>query len=64
VVMEFWPYGIRRAEAYPALREAVLKYTRLYDLSRIKPEAISPKSIDSLYTELGETGASTDILLS
>lgn len=65
VVVEFWPYGMKRADCYPALRTAVQAYRSFYDLSeaRPKPVALTAESLDRLYAALGEDGRHTDLLL-
>jgi FkbM family methyltransferase len=65
MVVEFWPEGMKRMRSYPALKEALLKYSEYYDLSdeHPRPVPITQKSVDALYERLGETGQWTDVLL-
>lgn len=63
MVLEFWPYGMKRADAYASLRTAVMNYDYYYNLSEDKPTPVATSTIDSLYCRLGENGNYTDILL-
>jgi len=65
MVLEFWPEGLKRMGAYPALRNALLHYSEYYDLShdRPYPVKVSEPAIDALYQGLGEGGRWTDILV-
>jgi FkbM family methyltransferase len=63
IVLEFWPYGIKRAGSYELLKSSILRYQWFYDLSEEDPKAMSTNSIDELYHILGETGDFTDIML-
>ena len=51
MVIEFWPYGMKRAHAYDGLRKSISSYSHYYDLSENEPKAIamSEAAIDSLY---------------
>ena len=64
-VVEFWPEGMKRMRSYPALKSAILNYSEYYDLSVASPQPIkiSELNIDALYSQLGEAGPWTDILL-
>lgn len=62
LVLEFWPYGMLRAESFAALREALAGYRGFYDLE--KPERLRPMAdIDALFEEMGVEGRFTDILV-
>jgi FkbM family methyltransferase len=67
MVVEFWPYGMKRANSYAALRAAVTGYSQYYDLSEREPRPVdmSDSALDSLYQRLEEKGINkfTDILL-
>lgn len=63
LVLEFWPYGMRRAGSYPALRSAALRYENFFDLSERQPARRPTLELDALYAKLEETGDYTDILL-
>jgi FkbM family methyltransferase len=62
LVVEFWPYGMRRAGSFAALQSAISGYVGFRDLS--KPAALRPLSeLPMLASEIGEGGNFTDILL-
>ena len=63
MVIEFWPYGMSRADSYHPLRKAMLGYEYFFDLSDEQPKPRMINEVDALYKKLGEGGASTDILL-
>ena len=66
LVVEFWPYGMRRSGSYPALKECLLDsaYCIFFDLRhpQIRQE-LSAGALDRLYANLGEEGRHTDLLL-
>jgi len=64
MVLEFWPYGLKRTGSFLLLKEAISQYRCYFDLSQAEPEPDLPTAIDSLYDRLGERGPATDILLS
>ncbi|WP_296590702.1 FkbM family methyltransferase [Methylophaga sp.] len=65
--VEFWPYGMSRADSYEPFINALenLSYTKIYDLKN--PEIAIPfsrKSFDEIYYELGEfRNRYTDLLI-
>jgi FkbM family methyltransferase len=62
IALEFWPYGMERADSYGALRAAIAHYSGFYDLSN--PGDLRPLSdLDPLRVELGPDGHFTDILV-
>lgn len=67
MVIEFWPYGMKRAKSYPPLKDTVLNYSFFYDLSEKIPvrTEMSGKALDSLFNRLGAGGSYhyTDLLL-
>lgn len=67
MVLEFWPYGMKRTSSYPALREAILGYSHYYDLSdqEMNPIVMSESALDHLHQTLEKKGRGgfTDILL-
>lgn len=67
MVIEFWPYGMQRANSYAALRTAIGAYSQFYDLSDPEPipVAVSDSALDDLYQRLERRGGSgfTDILV-
>jgi FkbM family methyltransferase len=63
IVLEFWPYGIHRANSYALLKKYILEYDHFFDLSEEKPIARATSYIDSLHKQLGKNGLLTDILL-
>ena len=66
LVIEFWPYGMKRSGAYPLLKEAIFKagYQIFYDLeSSTSGVPVNAGTLDELYDKLGESGNFTDILL-
>jgi FkbM family methyltransferase len=64
-VLEFWPYGMKRARSYQALKNALKGYSQFYDLNKDRPSpvALSDESLDILYEALGEDENFTDILV-
>ncbi|MEO0379407.1 MAG: FkbM family methyltransferase [Pseudomonadota bacterium] len=56
MVMEFWPYGLARADGYPKLRAALNTGQRLYDLREIKEagtaRVMDIAALDALYAHL------------
>ena len=53
MVIEFWPYGMQRANSYELLKRAMMKYKVFFDLSkqvsepvRISECAIAPCSVN------------------
>jgi FkbM family methyltransferase len=65
VVLEFWPYGMKRTQCYPLVRSSLGSYKSFYDLSEAQPRAmpLSEQALDKLYEGLGEGGKHTDLLL-
>ncbi len=65
MVIEFWPYGMERANSYSALRTAISVYSQYYDLSEKEPTPVkmSDSALDRLYQTLEKKGGFTDILL-
>ena len=63
LVLEFWPYGMKRAGSFSALTESLAGYSQFLDLEssagRLRPIA----ELELLYRELGEEQAFTDILV-
>lgn len=63
LVVEFWPYGLKRANCYASFKEALVKnYTVFYDLRLKQPPAysVSEQAIDILYDELGEANGNSN----
>lgn len=66
LVVEFWPYAMKRSGSYPALRQALLDagYDVFHDLgTNSPPTRLTGGTLDTLYRRLGETGPYTDLLL-
>lgn len=67
LVIEFWPYGLKRSGGYELLKKAITEagYSRLVDLRKPRSSAseATAVSLDALYKELGEGGDFTDLLL-
>jgi FkbM family methyltransferase len=65
IVLEFWPYGMTSAGSFPALKESLLSYTNYFDLraDTPKPEPISERAINDLFSRFDGTIGFTDILL-
>ena len=63
LVLEFWPYGMLRADSFPSLQRAIAHYRGFHDLKRPKLPARPIKELEALFTELGPEGAFTDILV-
>lgn len=66
MVIEFWPYGLDRADSYQALKEALIKsnYSVFYDLDEKapKPVKLDATELDAMYHRFGDAGGN-DILL-
>jgi FkbM family methyltransferase len=66
MVIEFWPYGLDRADSYPALKEALIgsNYSVFYDLDEKTPKPIKldATELDAMYHRFGDKGGN-DILL-
>jgi FkbM family methyltransferase len=63
LVIEFWPYGMRRAGSYELLRQSILAYRFFYDLSKESPQRLPVAKIDELYLQLSGGDAAADLLL-
>lgn len=62
LVIEFWPYGMKRAGSYASLRDMLAHYKGYYNLET--PCDLYPiYKLDELYSQLGEGGRFTDLLL-
>jgi FkbM family methyltransferase len=61
--LEFWPYGMKRAtNSFQLMKSALTNYAGFYDLEN--PEKFRPiEDLDDLYTQLGDAGRFTDILV-
>lgn len=61
-MLEFWPYGLKRADGFASFKAALAGYGGYYDLAH--PQAKRPLDIlDALYDRIGEDGDFTDILV-
>jgi FkbM family methyltransferase len=67
LAIEFWPYGLSRAEGYERLRAALRDAPHDYfmDLGQKKPrrQPLTLKNLDALFNGLGMDGDFTDILI-
>jgi FkbM family methyltransferase len=68
LVLEFWPYGMKRTGAYPLMKNALLGagYSHFYELIGNPPERrlLDEANLDELFHRLeGEPGRFTDILV-
>jgi len=68
LVIEFWPYGMKRLESYEALCENLCSapYSRFANLAEKEPsfQPFSKMTLDALYQQLGEGAEQfTDLLL-
>lgn len=67
LALEFWPQAMAGSGSYPKLCQALgdAGYQRFYRLGETRPQPITltRASLDALYTELGEDGPYTDILV-
>ncbi|MEM8634558.1 MAG: FkbM family methyltransferase [Pseudomonadota bacterium] len=67
LVMEFWPYGLKRSGGYNDLKSALgtSSYKWVFDLSETAPAArtLSDETLDAIYSRLGEAWPFTDLLL-
>jgi FkbM family methyltransferase len=65
MVIEFWPYGMKHAGSFAALKSAIMSYGKYYDLAGENecPVKITESTIDDLYHRLSEADSWTDILV-
>ncbi len=67
MVIEFWPYGMKRCESFAPLKTALQQssYTHFWDLGTPDSPAqrLNDTVLDSLYNRLGEAWPFTDLLL-
>jgi FkbM family methyltransferase len=63
LVLEFWPYGILRADSFAALQRSVAHYRGFHDLERPELPLRPIQELDKLFAELGPDGPFTDILV-
>ncbi|WP_295442405.1 FkbM family methyltransferase [uncultured Thiodictyon sp.] len=66
LVIEFWPYGMKRSGCYELLKASILSagYECFIDLDNVGlPQPVSAQALDVLYNNLGEHGPYTDMLL-
>jgi FkbM family methyltransferase len=63
LVLEFWPYGMLRADSFAALRQSVAHYKGFYDLQRPANSLRPVGELKDLFDEIGRDGRSTDILV-
>jgi FkbM family methyltransferase len=68
LVLEFWPYGMKRTGAFPLMKSALLwaGYSHFYELIGNPPERLplTEANLDELFRRLeGEAGRFTDILV-
>lgn len=66
LIVEFWPYGMKRLGSFQLFKEAVLsgQYTQFIDLgSSGLPERLSSNNLDALYEKIGSNGGFTDLLI-
>jgi len=66
IVVEFWPYGMMRANSYLKLKAALISagYQTFYKLDGdIVQEKLSEAALDALWSKIGETGKFTDLLI-
>ncbi|PRY98652.1 FkbM family methyltransferase [Jezberella montanilacus] len=66
LVIEFWPYGMKRTGSFSSLKAALLQtnYESFYDLSKPNEKlALTHDALDAIYASLGEFGNFTDLLI-
>ena len=66
IVTEFWPYGLARTGGAKLFYQALAssKYTSIYDLRKPNVKIrFSIKALKQIYSELGENGNFTDLLI-
>lgn len=66
LVLEFWPYGMKRSGCYKLLKQSLLAagYQCFYDLEFCASAIpLTAAALDDLYARLGDTGSYTDILV-
>lgn len=62
LVLEFWPYGMRRADSFGALQRSVAPYKYFVDLTDAKATQHSIEHLPVLYNQIGENGDYTDLI--
>ena len=63
LVIEFWPYGMQRAESFNLLQQALAPYACFIDLADQRAVRRPTDDLPAIYSEIGEDGAYTDLLL-
>jgi FkbM family methyltransferase len=66
LVIEFWPYGMKRTNSYEQLKESICRagYEMVFDLnSEAAPAPVSRDAFDILFDRIGEEGEFTDLLI-
>lgn len=65
IALEFWPYGLQRADAFGRMKTALLDagYSRLIELPSGAEQELTADNIDALYARLGTDGRCSDILV-
>ena len=63
LVLEFWPYGMRRAGSFGPLQKSVAPYKYFVDLSDPGATRLAIDDLPVLYNQIGENGDYTDLIL-
>ena len=63
LVIEFWPYGMQRAESFDLLQLALAPYGYFIDLADKHAVRRPLEELPALHREIGEDGAYSDLLL-
>lgn len=66
LVIELWPYGMKRAGLFSSLKAALLQtnYESFYNLSKTNEKlALTHDALGAIYVSLGEFGNFTDLLI-
>ena len=63
LVLEFWPYGMLRADSFGALCRTTAHYRGFYDLAQPNAPLRAMSELKALFDEIGSTGHFTDILV-
>lgn len=66
LVVEFWPYGLKRSGSYEAMKHALVQagYKEFYDLDDgTTKHSVTLETFDALAARIGDSGEYTDLLV-
>jgi hypothetical protein len=66
LVIEFWPYGLKRTQSYAKLKRTLISsgFRSFFTLEETqKRYKLNEVNLDKIYLKLGENGNFTDLLI-